>query len=410
MFEDVPSPFQATRYHSLIVDRAGFPKDLEVTAETGEIIMGLRHKSLPIHGVQFHPESIASEHGHKILENFLKIAGEHPSQQNRKAALTRETPAIACAGSRRRRPSRRASIAQAWPTKPIKIVVPFPPGQSTDILARVMADQLTKALGQQVVVENRPGAGGSIGADVVAKSAPDGYTLLMVTISTHGIAPAIYPKLPYDTQKDFAPIANIGLTPQVLMASLKSGITSVPDLVAKAKAGADLNYGSSGNGSASHLAVEMLKNAAGIKLTHVPFKGNADALMALQAGDIQLMSDAIPGAVGPINAGKVKALGIADQRRSPFLPDVATIAEQGIQGVVAVGWIGLSAPARTPEPILDKISAEVMRILKEPEVLDRLKGLAFVPAKESRQEFEAYIALENVKWKKIVQDAGVKIE
>jgi tripartite-type tricarboxylate transporter receptor subunit TctC len=300
--------------------------------------------------------------------------------------------------------------AQTWPTKPIKIVVPFPPGQSTDILARVMADQLTKALGQQVVVENRPGAGGSIGADVVAKSPADGYTLLMVTISTHGIAPAIYPKLPYDTQKDFAPIANIGLTPQVLMASLKSGISSVPDLVAKAKAGADLNYGSSGNGSASHLAVEMLKNAAGIKVTHVPFKGNADALMALQAGDIQLMSDAIPGAVGPIKAGKVKALGIADQRRSPFLPDVATIAEQGIQGVVAVGWIGLSAPARTPEPILDKISAEVMRVLKEPEVLDRLKGLAFVPAKESRQEFEAYIALENVKWKKIVQDAGVKIE
>lgn len=302
------------------------------------------------------------------------------------------------------------AFAQAWPAKPIRIVVPFPPGQATDILARVMADQLTRALGQQVVAENRPGAGGSIGADVVAKAAPDGYTLLMVTISTHGIAPAIYPKLPYDAQKDFAPIANIGLTPQVLMASLKSGIASVPDLVARAKAGADLNYGSSGNGAASHLAVEMLKSAAGIKLTHVPFKGNADALMALQAGDIQLLSDAVPGAIGPINAGKVKALGIADQRRSPFLPDVPTIAEQGIQGVVAVGWIGLSAPARTPEPILDRISAEVMRILSQPDVLEKLKSLAFVPARESRQEFEAYIALENVKWRKIVQDAGVKIE
>lgn len=302
------------------------------------------------------------------------------------------------------------AFAQQWPSKPIRIIVPFPPGQSTDILARVMADQLTRALGQQVVAENRPGAGGSIGADVAAKAPPDGYTLLMVTISTHGIAPAIYPRLPYDTQKDFAPIANIGLTPQVLMASLKSGIASVPDVIAKAKAGADLNYGSSGNGSASHLAVEMLKSAAGIKLTHVPFKGNADALLALQAGDIQLMSDAVPGAVGPINTGKVKAIGIADQRRSPFLPDLPTIAEQGVEGVVAVGWIGLSAPARTPEPILDRISAEVMRILKQPEVLERLKGLAFVPAKESRQEFEAYIALENVKWKKIVQDAGVKIE
>ena len=302
------------------------------------------------------------------------------------------------------------AFAQAWPAKPIKIIVPFPPGQSTDILARVIADQLTRALGQQVIAENRPGAGGSIGADIAAKSAPDGYTLLMVTISTHGIAPAIYPKLPYDAQKDFAPIANIGLTPQVLMASLKSGISSVQDLVAKAKAGADFNYGSSGNGSASHLAVEMLKSAAGIKLTHVPFKGNADALMALQSGDIQLMSDAVPGAVGPIRTDKVRAIGIADQRRSPFLPDVPTIAEQGIEGVVAVGWIGLSAPARTPEPILDRISAEVMKILKDPEVLEKLKGLSFVPAKESRQEFEAYIAIENTKWSKIVKDAGVKIE
>src|SRR3954470_4355709 len=165
--------------------------------------------------------------------------------------------------------------AQAWPSKPLRIIVPFPAGQSTDILARVTADQLGRALGQQVIVENRPGAGGSIGADVAAKAAPDGYTLLMVTISTHGIAPALYPKLPYDPLKDFAPIINVGLTPQVQMASLKSGITSVEELIAKARTG-DLNYGSSGNGSASHLAVEQLRNNAGIKLTHVPFKGNAD--------------------------------------------------------------------------------------------------------------------------------------
>ena len=299
--------------------------------------------------------------------------------------------------------------AQTWPAKPIRIIVPFLAGQATDILARLMADQLTKALGQQVIAENRPGAGGQIGADVAAKAAPDGYTLLMVTISTHGIGPALYPKLPYDPQKDFAPIANIGLTPQVVMASLKSGIASVPQLIAKAKT-SELFYGSSGNGSASHLAVEMLKNAAGIKLTHVPFKGNAEAQLALQGGDIQILSDAVPGAVGPVRADKVKAIGIADERRSPFLPDVPTIAEQGLYGVVAVGWIGLSAPARTPEPILDRISAEVMRILKDPDVLEKLKGLSFVPAKESRQEFEAYIAIENTKWRKIVQDAGVKIE
>ena len=301
------------------------------------------------------------------------------------------------------------AFAQAWPAKPIRIIVPFPAGQATDILARVMADQLTRALGQQVIAENRPGAGGSIGADVAAKAAPDGYTLLMVTISTHGIAPALYPRLPYDAQKDFAPIANIGLTPQVLLASPKSGITSVKELVARAKT-SDLNYGSSGNGSASHLAVEMLKSAAGIKLTHIPFKGNADATMALQSGDIQLMSDAMPGAIGPVKTGKAIAIGIADQRRSPFLPDLPTIGEQGYLAVVAVGWIGLSAPARTPEPILDRLSAEIMRILNEPEVLEKMKGLAFVPAKESRQEFEAYIAIENTKWQKVVQDAGVKIE
>jgi tripartite-type tricarboxylate transporter receptor subunit TctC len=299
--------------------------------------------------------------------------------------------------------------AQAWPTKPLRIIVPFPAGQSTDILARVTAEQLTKALGQQVIVENRPGAAGSIGADVAAKAAPDGYTLLMVTISTHGIAPGLYPKLPYDPLKDFAPIINVGLTPQVLMASLKSGISSVQDLIAKAKSG-DLNYGSSGNGSASHLAVEQLRAAVGIKLTHVPFKGNADAYLALQSGDIQIMSDAIPGAVGPVRAGKVKAIGIADEKRSPYLPDLPTIIEQGVPGVVAVGWIGLSAPANVPGPILDKLNAEMQRILKEPEVVEKLKGLSFVPAGESRQAFAAYIEGEIAKWRGVIQAAGVKID
>ena len=300
--------------------------------------------------------------------------------------------------------------AQQWPAKPLRIIVPFPPGQSTDILARLVAERLTTALGQQVVVENRPGAGGTIGAEIAAKAAPDGYTLIMVTIATHGIAPAIYPRLPYDAQKDFAPIANVALTPQVLLASLKSGLTSVADLVAKAKAGADLNYGSSGNGAASHLAVELLKHKAGIRMTHVPFKGNADAAMALQSGDIQLMSDAMPGAAATVKASKARALGVADLRRSPFLPDVPTIAEQGIEGVVAVGWIGLSAPAGTPEPILDRLSAEIMKAMADPQMLMRMKELAFVPAKESRQEFEAYIAIENTKWQTIVRDAGVKIE
>ena len=259
------------------------------------------------------------------------------------------------------------AFAQTWPTKPVRIIVPFPAGQSTDILARVMADHLTKSLGQQVIVENRPGAGGSIGADAAAKSAPDGYTLLMVTISTHGIAPAIYPRLPYDVQKDFAPIANIGLTPQVLLASPRSGITSVKDLVAKAKSG-DLNYGSSGNGSASHLAVEMLKSAAGIKLTHIPFKGNADAMLALQSGDIQLMSDAILGAIGPVKTGKAIAIGIADQRRSPFLPDLPTVAEQGFPPFSVSQWYGFFAPAGTPKKTVAYLHAEISKAVNAPQM------------------------------------------
>ena len=302
-----------------------------------------------------------------------------------------------------------AAHAQAWPAKPIKIIVPFPAGQSTDILARVMAEQLGKALGQQVIVENRPGAAGSIGADVAAKAAPDGYTLLMVTISTHGIAPALYPKLPYDPIKDFSPIINVGLTPQVQMASLKSGITSVQELVAKAKSG-DIYYGSSGNGSASHLAIEQLRAAAGIELTHVPFKGNAEAYLALQSGDIQLMSDAIPGAVGPVRTNKVKAIGIADDKRSPYLPDLPTVIEQGLPGVVAVGWIGLAAPANVPSPILDRLNAEMQRILKDPEVVEKLKGLSFVPAGESRAAFGAYMAAEIAKWRGVIQAAGVRID
>jgi tripartite-type tricarboxylate transporter receptor subunit TctC len=302
-----------------------------------------------------------------------------------------------------------ARAQAAWPTKPIKIIVPYPAGQSVDILGRVTADQLTRAMGQQVIVENRPGAGGIIGAEAAAKAAPDGYTLLMVTISTHGIAPGVYPKLPYDPLKDFAPIINVGLTPQVLMASLKSGITSVQDLIAKAKGG-ELNYGSSGNGSASQLAVEMLRFAAGLKLTHIPFKGNADALLALQSGDIQILSDAVPGAVGPVTSGKVRAIGIADSKRSPYLPDLPTIAEQGLPTVIAVGWIGLAAPAQVPEPILDKLNSEMQRILKEPEVVEKLKGLSFVTAGESRQAFGAYMAAEIAKWRKVSKDAGVKIE
>jgi tripartite-type tricarboxylate transporter receptor subunit TctC len=319
--------------------------------------------------------------------------------------LTRRSVLASAAASTLAVPAR----AQAYPTKPIKIIVPYPAGQSTDILGRVMADQFTKALGQQVIVENRPGAGGTIGADVAAKAPPDGYTLLMMTISTHIIAPVIYPKLPYDPIKDFAPIANLGLTPQTLIASPKSGIGSIKDLIEKAKGG-DLNYGSSGNGSASHLAVALTLFAAGIRMTHIPFKGNAEAQLALQNGDIQLMSDAVPAIVAPILGNRVKAIGICDAVRSPYLPDVPTVSEQGYPSVLAVGSIGIGAPANTPVLILDRLAVEVDRLLAAPVVIEKLKDLYFVPASERRGQYGRFIAAEIDRWRAVVKAADIKMD
>lgn len=299
--------------------------------------------------------------------------------------------------------------AQVWPARPVRIIVPYPAGQTADILGRVMAEQLTAALGQNVIVENKPGAGGTIGVDVAAKAPADGYTLVIITISTHIIAPAVYPKLPYDPVKDFAPIANVAQTPQTLIVKADGGIESVKDLIARAKTG-DLNFGSSGNGSAAHLAVELMLHAAGIRMTHVPFKGNADAQMALLNGDIQLMADAVPAIVGPIKAGRIKAIGVCDSKRSVYLPEVPTVAEQGFPKVIAVGSIGIGAPANTPAPVLDRLASEMHRLLGEPALLDKLKALYFVPAVESRGQYAAFIASEIERWRGIVQAAGVKVE
>ena len=302
-----------------------------------------------------------------------------------------------------------AAGAQSWPTKPIRMIAPFPAGGLVDVLARAVGEELAKTLGQPVVIENKPGAGGTIGAAAAAKSEPDGHTLLMVTISTHGIGPNLYARLPYDPQRDFAPISNVGLTPQVLMASKKTDITSLKDVIAKAKAG-EVDFGSSGNGSASHLAAEMLKATAGLKLRHIPYKGNADAFVALARGDIAVLFDAIPGALPQITGGEVKGIAIASLTRSPFLPDLPTLAEQGLPGFEAVGWIGLAAPAGTPEPILSRLNAEVRKILDEPAVQERLKSLAFVSAGGTREEFATFIAAEIAKWGKVTKDAGIKIE
>jgi tripartite-type tricarboxylate transporter receptor subunit TctC len=301
------------------------------------------------------------------------------------------------------------AAAQQYPAKPVRIIVPFPPGQATDILARLLADQLSKSLRQQFIAENRAGAGGSVGTDAAARAAPDGYTLVMATIATFGINPSLYPKLGYVPLRDFAPISNLGLTPQTLVASPKSGLASVKDLVAKAKT-TELNYASSGNGSASHLSMELFRTASGIKLNHVPFKGSPEAQTQVFAGEIPIMFDAIPGVLAPIKSGKLKALGIASPKRSPFLPDLPTIAEQGYPGFEAVGWIGIAAPARTPEPILKTLQAAIAKALEEPEMQKRMSELAFIPVGDTPGEFAAFIKAENAKWAKAVKDSGAKVD
>jgi tripartite-type tricarboxylate transporter receptor subunit TctC len=301
------------------------------------------------------------------------------------------------------------ALAQQYPTKPVRIIVPFPPGQATDILARLLGDQLSKSLGQQFIAENRPGAGGAVATEAAAKAAPDGYTLVMATISTFGINPSLYPKLGYSPLRDFAPISNLGLTPQTLVASPKAGFGSLKEFVEKART-TELNYASSGNGSASHLSMELFRTASGAKLNHVPFKGNAEALTQVFAGEIPIMFDAIPGVLAPIKSGKVKALGIASPKRSPFLPDLPTIAEQGYPGFEAVGWIGIAAPARTPEPVLKTLQAAIAKALAEPDVQRRMSELAFVPVGDTPEQFTAFIKSENAKWAKAVKDSGAKVD
>ena len=302
-----------------------------------------------------------------------------------------------------------AAAGQTYPSRPVRIISPFPPGQATDIMARLLADNLAQSLGQPFVVENRGGAGGMLGTEVAAKAAPDGYTLVMGTIGPLAISPALYPKLGYDPVRDFAPISNLGLTPQTLVVSSSSELKTLKDLVEKGKR-TPLDYASSGNGSASHLAMEMFRSASGVQLSHVPFKGSSDAQTQVLAGRVPVMFDAIPGVAAQIKAGKLRALGIASPERSPFFPEVPTIAEQGYPGFAAVGWIGIVAPARTPGAILDRLNAEARRMLDRADVKERLASLSFLPAGDSREHFAAFIRDEVAKWAKVVKDSGAKVD
>jgi tripartite-type tricarboxylate transporter receptor subunit TctC len=304
-----------------------------------------------------------------------------------------------------------AQDAKSYPTRPIRIIVQFTPGTSTDILARVIAQKMGESWGQQVIVDNRPGAGAVIGTEFAKNANPDGHTLVMAVSSAFGINPTLYAKLPYDAIRDFAPIANLGLTPQTLVANPSAPFKSTREFVAagKDKPG-QVNYASLGSGSTSHLTMEMFRSAAGIQLNDIPYKGSPAAHGELFAGQIPVMFDAIPAVLPHVKSGRLRGLGIGTAKRSPFLPDVPTVAEAGYPGFEAVGWIGIAAPARTPPAVLDKLNAGIVRIINTPEMKERLATLAFTPVGDSRAEFAHFIEAEIAKWGKAVKESGAKAE
>ena len=301
--------------------------------------------------------------------------------------------------------------AQAYPAKPIRIVVPFPPGGATDILARAVAQKLTDAWGQAVVVDNRPGAGGNIGSEIVAKAAPDGYTLEMGTVGTHAINASLYAKMPYDHVKDFAPVILVAGVPNVLVVNPSLPVSSVQDLIAYAKANpGKLNFASSGNGTSIHLAGELFKVMAGVQMTHIPYKGSAPALQDLIGGQVQLMFDNLPPSLPHIKAGKLRALAVTSATRSSALPDTPTIAESGLPGFEASSWFGVLAPAGTPPAIIARLNAEIGAWLASAEAKEKMLALGANIGGGSPEDFARHIAAETAKWQKVVKASGAKVD
>jgi tripartite-type tricarboxylate transporter receptor subunit TctC len=301
------------------------------------------------------------------------------------------------------------AAGQQYPVKPIRIIVPLAPGGPTDLLARIVGQKLTEAWGQQVLVDSRAGANGALGSELVAKSAPDGYTLLMGTSGTHGINASLYPKLPYDTINDFAPIARIGIAPYVLVAHPSLPVRSAKELIQIAKTRPGQVTCAFG-GSASQLAAELFKSTAQIDLLIVPYKGNAPAVAAVFSGQVSLVFGGIAQSAPQVKAGRLRALGTTGLRRSPAMPEVPTIADSGLPGFEVSTWYGLLAPAGTARPIVDRLNSEIVRILKMPDVRERLSTEAFESPADTPDQFAAVIKSEVVKWAKVVKQTGAHAE
>lgn len=303
-----------------------------------------------------------------------------------------------------------AQAQTAWPARPIKMIVGFAPGGSTDVTARIIAQALSERLGQPVLIENRAGAGGNIGADAVAKADPDGYTLLMATSSTFAANPSLYKSLPFDVQKDFAPIAVTAFIPNLLVVNPSVPANNVAELIAYLKANPDkLNFASAGNGTSQHLSGELFNSLAGVRMTHVAYRGGAPAVSDLLGGQVQVIFAPLVEVIQQVRAEKLKALGITTARRSPLLPDVPTILEM-LPGYEVALWNGLLAPAKTPSDIIDRINRATVEALRSPEVKAKLAEQGSEPVGNTPAEFKAFIESELVKWRRLVEISGATVQ
>jgi len=304
------------------------------------------------------------------------------------------------------------ALAQdSFPTRAITVIVPFPAGGTTDIVARLAGQALSQELGQPVVIDNRPGAGGNIGSQAVARAAADGYTLVMGTVGTHAINPALYKKMPYDHLKDFAPISRVANVPNLLVANPSQPYKTVKELIAYAKANPDkLTFASSGNGTSIHLAGELFKSLTGVQMQHVPYKGSAPALADLMAGQTNIMFDNLPSSIAFVRAGKLRPIAITTLKRSPELPDVPTIAESGVPGFDASSWFGLLAPAGTPPAVTKRIDDALLKVMETTDLKKKIMEQGGEPVGETPDKFAAFIRTETVKWAKVVKDSGASVD
>ncbi len=300
---------------------------------------------------------------------------------------------------------------EAWPSKPIRLVVTFPPGGSSDAAARIVAPRLAEKLGQPVVIDNRPGAGGGVGLELVAKAPADGYTIVLASAGGLTANPSLYKKLSYDPARDFAPITTFGTSPFVLLASTQLAASNVNDLLKLVRSQPGrLSYASGGNGTAMHLSGELLKSMAKVHIVHIPYRGSGPALMAVVGGETQLAIADITTAAAQIKSGRVKALGVLSKSRSPLAPDIAPLSESGLPGYESVGWFGILAPAGTPAPVVQRLNAEITAVLKSSEVRERFAAAGLEPLPSTPEEMADFMKSESVKWARVIKESGASVD